>query len=134
MKIGEAAERLGISPSTIRFYEKKGLIQPPERVAGQRVFTDSTLTILRFVRLSQAAGFTIGEIRTLLEQYANNPTRTGLWRPAAKVKRQSLSAQIEALKQMDAVLAELVECRCDSIEQCIRLAVCDPRWEPKVDG
>ena len=36
MKIGELAEHIGIAPSTIRYYEKVGLIDPPERISGQR--------------------------------------------------------------------------------------------------
>jgi len=128
VKIGDVAERLGIPASTIRYYEKKGLINPPERVSGKREFSKSSLVALRFIQLCQAAGFTIGEIRSLLEHYMNDPSAAGLWQPVVKTKRTELRKQLAELKQMDAVLGELMKCRCESIEQCVSVALQDPRW------
>ncbi|MFT7472838.1 MAG: DNA-binding transcriptional MerR regulator [Kiritimatiellia bacterium] len=51
MKIGDVAKHLDIPSSTIRYYEKKGLIDPPERVSGKRDFNNSTLMTLRFIQL-----------------------------------------------------------------------------------
>lgn len=128
MKIGEVAKRLDMPSSTIRYYEKKGLISPPERVSGNREFGSSTLVTLRFIQLCQAAGFTVGEIRSLLEQYMQDSSEGGLWQPAVKTKRAEIRKQIDELKQVDAVLGELMKCRCESIEQCVSLALQDSRW------
>ena len=128
MEIGDVAERLGIPASTIRYYEKEGLINPPERVSGRREFSKSSLAGLRFIQLCQAAGFTIGEIRNLLDHYQNDSSATGLWQPVVETKRTELRKQIKELKQMDAVLSELMKCHCESIEQCVSLALQDPRW------
>lgn len=128
MKIGEVAKRLDMPPSTIRYYEKKGLISPPERVSGKREFDASTLVTLRFIQLCQAAGFTVGEIRSLLEQYMADSSEGGLWQPAVKTKRAEIRKQIDELKQVDVVLGELMKCRCESIEQCVSLALKDSRW------
>ena len=128
MKIGEVAKRLDMPSSTIRYYEKKGLINPPERVSGKREFGTSTLVTLRFIQLCQAAGFTVAEIRSLLEHYIEDSSKDGLWQPAVKTKRAEIRKQIDELRQVDVVLGELMKCRCESIEQCVSLALQDSRW------
>ena len=128
MKIGDVAQRLGIPSSTIRYYEKKGLISPPERVSGKREFNSSTLLRLRFIQLCQAAGFTIGEILSLVEDYKSDPSKNGLWQPAVDNKRTEIQSKINELNRVDAVLDELVKCRCSSIEQCVGQALQDPRF------
>jgi DNA-binding transcriptional MerR regulator len=128
VKIGDVAKRLDIPSSTIRYYEKKGLINPPKRVSGKREFSTSALVTLRFIQLCQAAGFTIVEIRSLLEHYAEDSSKSGLWQPAVETKRTEIRKQIDELKQVDAVLGELMKCRCESIEQCVSLALQDSRW------
>ena len=129
MRIGEVAEKLGIPASTIRYYEKKELIKPPERVSGHRVFAPKTLTTLRFIQLSQAVGFTIEEIRDLLQQFEKDPTTSGPWWPAAQTKRESLRAKIQSLQKMDAILDELMRCRCRTVVECVESAVKDDRWQ-----
>ena len=128
MKIGDVAKRLDIPSSTIRYFEKVGRINPPERVSGKREFSSSTLVTLRFIQLCQAAGFTISEIRSLREQYMEDSSKGGLWQPAVETKRKEIQKQIDELKQVDAVLGELLKCRCESIEQCVSLALQDSRW------
>ena len=78
MKIGDVSERLGIPASTIRCYEKVGLIERQRRVSGQRYFDDRALFALRFIQLAKAAGFTIAEMKSLLESYAKDPSPAGL--------------------------------------------------------
>ena len=123
MKIGEVAKHLNIAPSTIRYYEKKGLISLPDRVSGKRVFGNNTIVRLRFIQLCQSAGFTISEIRELITLYAKDSTKMGPWLPAVEVKRTEIRGQISKLQQSEALLGELVKCRCKSIEQCVSVAL-----------
>lgn len=68
MLIGQLAESLGVPPETIRFYERRGLIAAPPRAAnGYRLYDESTLSRLRFIRAAQAAGLTLAEIRGVIE-------------------------------------------------------------------
>ncbi len=129
MKIGEVSKRLDIPASAIRYYEKKGLIKPPIRVSGKREFSESALVILRFIQLSQAAGFTIAEIQLILEQHMQDSTQCGLWQPAVKKKRKEIKNKIKELKQIETVLSALMECRCESIEHCVTSALKDSRWD-----
>jgi len=67
MLIGEAAEALGVPTQTLRFYERRGLLPEPARKAnGYRVYDDSTLARVQFVRSAQTAGLTLAEIAGVL--------------------------------------------------------------------
>lgn len=128
MKIGDVSKRLEMPASTIRYYEKKGLIDLPERLSGKRDFSADALIRLQFIKLCQAAGFTINEIRSLLGHLVEDASKGNHWQPAVEIKRIEIRKQIVKLRQMDAVLGDLIECRCDSIEQCVDLAIEDSRW------
>jgi len=123
VKIGDVAKQLNMPPSTIRYYEKRGLIPTPGRVSGRREFDKSALANLRFIQLCQAAGFSISEISSLIEQFSNAQSNTGVCQPAVVSKRNEIQHQIKQLQQMDAVLSEMTKCRCSSIEQCIGFAL-----------
>ena len=63
VRIGELAERSGVSTKTIRFWEDRGLVPPPSRTeSGYRDYAPGTERTLQFVRSAQSAGFTLAEI------------------------------------------------------------------------
>lgn len=67
MKIGELAERTGLAPSKIRFYEAQGLISTVRRQAnGYREYPPQTVRVLEIIITAQAGGFSLNEIRHLL--------------------------------------------------------------------
>ena len=67
MLIGELAEALDIPTRTVRFYERKGLLPEPARAEnGYRVYDDTSLARLRFIRTTQAAGLTLAEIASII--------------------------------------------------------------------
>jgi DNA-binding transcriptional MerR regulator len=66
MKIGELAERTGIPASTIRYYEKEGLLPKAQRGAnGYRVYQETALERLDLIQLGQKLGFSLDAIRTV---------------------------------------------------------------------
>lgn len=68
MRIGELAAAADIPPETVRYYERRGLLAPPERSRnGYRTYHDDALHQLRFIRAAQAAGLTLAEIRSVIE-------------------------------------------------------------------
>lgn len=119
MRIGEVAEKMDIPSSTIRYYEKRGLLPAVHRVSGVRDFDSSALATLRFIKLGQAAGFTIQELQTLLDRYATGASDDGLWQPGVEAKREAIRKKISELQQADAVLGKLMNCQCVTIEQCV---------------
>ena len=67
MRIGELAERVGVNPKTIRYYEDIGVLPDPERLAsGYREYTDDDVDRLRFIRTAQRLGLSLSEISEIL--------------------------------------------------------------------
>jgi MerR family copper efflux transcriptional regulator len=68
LTIGNVAERVGVRPSAIRYYEGQKILQPAVRGAnGYRFYTDDAVKLLLFVRRAQSLGITLREIKPLLE-------------------------------------------------------------------
>ena len=125
MDIGEVAEQLGLPASTIRYYEKEGLIERQVRFSGRRQFNDQAVVALQFVQLALAAGFTIAETKALLEHHHDNPTSKGLWRPFVEQKQVCIKQKIKDLQLMERILDDLNRCECESITECVRAADCN---------
>lgn len=71
MNIGKLAALMDVTPDTVRYYEKEGLLDAATRSAnGYRVYTDNDVARLRFVRGAQAIGFSIAEIRCIVLRLA----------------------------------------------------------------
>jgi len=68
MKIGEVAQRAGVSTKTIRYYENIGVLaEPPRSPNGYRDYDEPTISRLLFIRDAQATGLTLSEIASILE-------------------------------------------------------------------
>ena len=95
MRIGELAERSGLTASRIRFYEASGLINAVERNAnGYREYTTDAVVTLDIITGAQKAGFSLEEIRSLL------PTKLGTWQQDRLLDAlRKKVADIEALRQ-----------------------------------
>ncbi|MGI9285546.1 MAG: MerR family transcriptional regulator [Pseudomonadales bacterium] len=119
MKISDVSKQLGIPASTIRYYESEGLIDRQSRVSGRREFDAQAVLVLRFVQLAQAAGFSINEMKSLLESYDQDPSPSGMWRSLAEAKRQSVRGQIKELRRMDRILGQLLDCDCETLYECV---------------
>ena len=119
MKIGEVSAKLGVPASTIRYYEKVGLLEPQQRISGRRVFNNKALFALEFIKLAQAADFSIGEIKSLLGAYADDPSPAGIWTSLAVRKREAVRKKMQELAQIDSVLSELLSCSCNSLTECV---------------
>lgn len=99
MRIGELSLRSGVSRDTIRFYEKVRLLSPRISPNGYRAFDATHLDLLRSIRIAQALGFTLAEIRKSMGRWE---TLT----PAARAR--FLEDKLEAI---DGRIAELEEMR-----------------------
>ena len=66
--IGQVAREAGVGVETVRFYEREGLIEEPSRRAsGYRQYGDETVLVLKFIRRAKELGFTLKEIRSLMD-------------------------------------------------------------------
>jgi DNA-binding transcriptional MerR regulator len=69
MKIGELAQRSGLSASTIRFYEKQGLLPKATRAAnGYRIYSKATVNRLQLIKFAQSLGFALDELPALVNK------------------------------------------------------------------
>jgi len=109
MSIGALARAAGVSIDTIRFYEKTGLLPPPNRTpSGYRKYLPDDLKRLKFIRRARDLGFSLDEIASLLA--LRTPGRRGVARVRAVAQRklELVQQKIEELERLRAVLAGLV--------------------------
>jgi MerR family transcriptional regulator, redox-sensitive transcriptional activator SoxR len=119
MTIGEVATRAGIATSAIRFYEKAGLLKPPMRVNGRRIYSEGAAHQLVLIRFAKANGFTLPEIRLLLRGFPESTPASVRWKKMARGKIAELEASITKAKAMKEMLESLAaHCRCRTLEQC----------------
>ncbi|GAB3227500.1 MerR family transcriptional regulator [Mycolicibacterium hippocampi] len=113
--IGDIARRARIAPTTLRYYEKLGLITPSARVGGQRRYDDSVLTRLEVIRLCKSAGFTLAEIQVL---YADEMPGRPASRALAEAKLIEIDARMAELAMARKTVEWGMRCTCPSIDAC----------------
>lgn len=113
MKIGAVAKRSNIGIETIRYYEREGLLLEPERrPSGYRQYDESTVERLAYIRQAKELGFTLGEIRELLELSFVAHSECGHIRQRAEAKIADIEKRIRNLHHMKRSLGKIVEhCR-----------------------
>lgn len=108
MKIGEIARRAGISIEAIRYYERLGLVpEAPRTHSGYRQFDEDTLRRLRFIQRAQALGFSLDEIRELLDFRLDSGVTAAGVAERANRKLASIEGKIADLERMRNSLREL---------------------------
>jgi Hg(II)-responsive transcriptional regulator len=109
LTIGQLAKRAQVNRETVRYYERRRLLQRPLRsIAGYRVFSDDALKRLRFIRHAKMLGFSLEEIRELLALRVQSIGTCDRVRERAQIKITEIERKIDALRQMRRVLSELV--------------------------
>jgi MerR family redox-sensitive transcriptional activator SoxR len=134
MLIGEVARRSGLPASTLRYYERAGLLPPPARSSKRRVYEPRVMGRLRIIQLAREVGFTIAETRTFLSNYPAAAIPSVRWRKLADRKIQEIDALIVRVTQMKAVLRSSFQCGCSTIEDCERLILDSNCAVPESEG
>jgi len=117
LTIGRLASEGGVGVETIRFYQRKGLLQTPARESGIRRYGSEDLRRLKFIRHAQAAGFTLEEIGELLELDAGDDRARA--RELAQARIEALDSKIGDLKRARDALQRLAkECGHGSSGPC----------------
>jgi DNA-binding transcriptional MerR regulator len=120
LTMGELATSCGVNRETIRFYERNGLLNPPTRSeSGYRLFDADAAQRVRFIKRAQSAGFTLDEIRALLEIKVSPHGTSGAVRAMVDEKIATIEARIRDLQAMHASLLNLVaECPGGDVPVC----------------
>jgi MerR family copper efflux transcriptional regulator len=109
MKIGQLAQHAEVNIDTVRYYERQGLLpQPARQASGYRRYDDTDVVRLRFVRRAKALGFTLVEIRELLELSGRREDDMGTLKVAASEKLADVEAKLAELTRIRDGLRTLV--------------------------
>lgn len=118
LSIGLLAETAGVHVETIRFYQRKGLMQAPDRpLGGIRRYGDADLARLRFIRSAQRLGFNLDEVADLLQLQDGSHCNDA--RQQAERKLADVRARLADLHRIESALRELVE-RCGATQGKVR--------------
>ena len=113
MTRGELAKECGVNIEALRYYEKRTLIDPPEKSdAGYRLYTSEDAAKIRFIRNAQKLGFTLNEIRELLKLRVNKKESCEPVLERAQKKLDEVELKIKGLKSMKKILKQLIH-RCE---------------------
>ena len=119
MNIGEVAERSGLPPKTIRYYEAIGLVRPQRTTNGYRTFRDTDLHKLAFLGRARTLGFSIEACRTLLSLYEDEARESAQVKLIAEEHLAEIDVKIAQLRDMRETLSHLVDaCRGDHRPDC----------------
>jgi len=117
--IGQLSKRTGVKIPTIRYYEQMGLIDVPERSEGnQRRYTADGLSRLSFIRHSRDLGFSIEDIKGLLElsQHPEKPCHDAHGIAVQHLK--NVQDRIAKLRRLERELKRVSQCDANSVAEC----------------
>ncbi len=108
MTIGEVARRAGVATSTIRYYERRGLLAADARRSGQRRYRTETLRRLVFIGMMQDIGLSLDEVGGILDA-----ATAAEWKSIGGRRLAALDEQIAQLRNARGLLAAALNCRFD---------------------
>ncbi|MDX6603157.1 MAG: MerR family transcriptional regulator, redox-sensitive transcriptional activator SoxR [Solirubrobacterales bacterium] len=118
LSIGQVAAQAGIRTSSIRYYESVGVLPEADRVSGQRRYSPEILTRLGFIDIAQQAGFSLDEIRELLDGSMQEQASDRL-QDLARRKLPDIEELISRAEAMKGWLQAAGDCQCPSLDLCV---------------
>lgn len=114
LRAGEVARQAGVNVETLRFYERNGILpEPPRRASGYREYPPETVSRIRFIKRAQELGFSLREIKELLNLRTVPRAKAGNVRRMAEAKLVDIDHKIQDLQAMKQTLTDLLRA-CDS--------------------
>lgn len=112
LRTGEVALKSGVNVQTLRYYERRGLIEEPERRAsGYREYSPDAVQLIRFIKRAQKLGFTLAEVEDLLRLRNDQQAACSKVRTAAEAKIEDIERKIRHLRAMKRALSSLAASR-----------------------
>jgi DNA-binding transcriptional MerR regulator len=113
--ISELAARTGVSPSALRFYERRGLLKPIGRTGGKRTYSPFAQAQVAVIDLLKQAGFTLSEISSIVDADGRvDPD----WREVARARLAELEQQIEFATRAKEVIEHSIACPHPTPDRC----------------
>ena len=118
LTIGELAERSGVAPSALRYYEAQGLITAARTSGNQRRYERPTLRRVAFIRSAQRVGLSLEEITEALRTLPGGRTPTKAdWSRLSRSWRGRINEQIDRLERLRDRLDSCIGCGCLSLQR-----------------
>ncbi len=132
LTIGQLAKQAGVGVETVRFYERKALLdRPPRTASGYRQYSQDVVRRIRFIRLAKELGFSLKEVAELLSLRVDPETTCAEVKAQAEDKIADIDAKLHDLQRMKETLVRLVT-TCSGrgpISQCPILDALEPHEE-----
>ena len=121
ISISDVIKQTGIPASTLRYYEEIGLVASVSRKSRRRQYNQSILRRLAFIQTAQQAGFTLAELRTLLNSVEDAQSDKIEWRELVDRKLSEMEVRLRKIKSMKRLLKDITDCQDDDLVECIVL-------------
>jgi MerR family transcriptional regulator, redox-sensitive transcriptional activator SoxR len=119
LSIGAVAERTGVAPSALRYYEAEGLISSTRTDGNQRRYHRDVLRRVSFIRVAQRVGLSLDEIHAALASLPESRTPTQEdWARLSAAWRPRLDEQIHLIEKLRDRLDGCIGCGCLSLKAC----------------
>ncbi|TSB26789.1 redox-sensitive transcriptional activator SoxR [Streptomyces sp. NBC_01525] len=126
LTVGEVSDRSGVPASTLRYYDREGLIHSRRTSGNQRRYARDTLRRVAFIRASQRVGIPLADIREALCLLPEGRTPTEEdWVQVSERWRSELARRINLLLRLQSKLTDCIGCGCLSLEKCALVNPCD---------
>lgn len=110
LKIGELAQAANVLRDTIRYYERTGLLSPPERTSsGYRLYAQSDVDRMRFIRVAKSLDFTLAETKSLLNLQANDQAKASDILAVTLDKLSQAELKVARLNRIREILQQLAD-------------------------
>lgn len=120
--ITELTREFGISTRTLRFYEDEGLIAPMRR-GRTRLFTSSDRHLVKFILRGKRLGFSIAEIKEIVQMYREPPGEAGQLRLLIQRVNEKRDELKQKRKDLEEILSELDDVEETCVERMAELGV-----------
>lgn len=117
--IGKLAEMAGVGVETVRFYQRKELLREPKTSTGVRTYNEDDAQRIMFIKRAQDLGFTLNEVKELLELNTKPRVTCGTVKAKTTAKIEEINSKIADLQRMKASLEKLASA-CDASQDVIR--------------
>lgn len=121
--ISQLARAVGVPVTTLRYYERAGLVEPEDRSAGNyRLYSDASLQRLRFIRAAQCIGFALNDVKALLGSPAGRPPTCPDVQQLIESRLADIEKRLHELRTVQRVLkTALQKCRDSTRANCCRV-------------
>lgn len=126
--IGDAAKKLGVAPSALRYYDKEGLLPHMERSSGgTRMFTEDDLEWFHFIEKLKRSGMPIKEIKHYVDLYLEGDSTLQERRELVYARREAVARELEELQET----LDFISYKCWFYDEAVKAGTADvPRNMP----